>query len=353
MARRASPWFWADRNGWFVNHEGRRHLLGAHPNDAQTPRKSQKSGHWNAPKEIEAAFHKLMRGDQRPVDNDAVVNVLDDFIAWCYENRKPRTADRYKDFCNRFVKSCGSLGVNQLTGSHVTKWLSDNPSWNSTTKRNAITSLQRGFNWAVKNRGLARNPIRGMEKPEAKRRTDIISSTEFEKLISNCNDERFCEVLIVSYDSGARPQHKTRLEARHLQIDRQRAVIPANEAKGRVVRAVYFPTDRSMKIIKRLVRERPEGPLFINRRGNPWTASAIKNRLEEFDQLMGRRITHYSLRHSFVTRKLIAGVDSHVVAALAGHQDTKMIDRVYSHIADNHEFMLKEAARDVSPKKGA
>ncbi|MFL6545383.1 MAG: tyrosine-type recombinase/integrase [Candidatus Udaeobacter sp.] len=352
MARRASPWYWADRQGWFVNHEGRRCFLGAHPNQAPAPRKSARSGRWNAPEEIEAVFHKLMRGDRRPPDNDAVINILDDFIAWCYENRKPRTADRYKDFCNQFVKSCSSLGVSQLTTAHVTKWLSGNADWNSTTKRNAITALQRGFNWAVKNRGLARNPIRGMEKPEAKRRTDIITPAEFEILINKTQDQRFKEILIVSYDSGARPQEIKRLEARHVQVDKQRAVIPAIEAKGRVARAVYFPTDRSMKIIKRLLKERPEGPLFINRRGNAWTASAMKNRLEEFDGIIGRRVTHYSLRHSFVTRKLIAGVDSHVVAALAGHQDTKMIDRVYSHIADNHEFMLKEAGRDVSPKKG-
>ena len=49
-------------------------------------------------------------------------------------------------------------------------------------------------------------------------------------------------------------------------------------------------------------------------------------------------------RHGFITRKLIAGVDSHVVAALSGHSNTKMLDDTYSHIADDHRFML-EAAR--------
>ena len=58
--------------------------------------------------------------------------------------------------------------TSDLNPGHVTAWLNSQRTWNSTTKRNAITALQRGFNWAVKNRGLDRNPIRGMEKPEAK-----------------------------------------------------------------------------------------------------------------------------------------------------------------------------------------
>ena len=48
-----------------------------------------------------------------------------------------------------------------------------------------------------------------------------------------------------------------------------------------------------------------------------------------------------------MTRKLRAGVDSHVVAALVGHKDTKMIDSVYSHVADDHEFMLDAAKKNI------
>ena len=38
-----------------------------------------------------------------------------------------------------------------------------------------------------------------------------------------------------------------------------------------------------------------------------------------------------------------------MVAALVGHKDTKMIDAVYSHVADDHRFMLAEAKKDVQP----
>ena len=63
----------------------------------------------------------------------------------------------------------------------------------------------------------------------------------------------------------------------------------------------------------------------------------------------GKRFNHYAFRRTFITRKIIAGVDSHVVAKLSGHQSTAMIDRHYSAVANDHEFMLRMAAQDIAP----
>jgi hypothetical protein len=127
-----------------------------------------------SPPEVEDAFFKLMRGDTpKPTDDDAVVCVLDDFITWCRENRASRTTARSKDFIQDFVKAddgglkFGTIPVTRLTGKHVTAWLRQRPTWGNTTKKNAITALQRGFNWACKNRGLERNPIRGGGRADA------------------------------------------------------------------------------------------------------------------------------------------------------------------------------------------
>ena len=241
------------------------------------------------------------------------------------------------------------LSVNQISGQHVSHWLSNRTTWGPTTSRNAITVLIRGFNWAVKNRGLTVNPLKGMEKPQGRRRTEIVTAEEFEKLLAAIPDRPFRDLLIVSYDCGARPFELKNLEARHCQLDRNRAVIPASEAKGRKhTRTIYFPTERSMEVMRALVEQYPAGVLFKNRLGNQWTGMAVKCRLEDLDHVLGRRVTHYSLRHSFVTTKLLAGVDSHVVAKLAGHLDTKMLDKVYSHVADDYEFMLREAQKKIN-----
>ena len=58
MARTASPWFWEERQGWYVNKNGQRQFLGQHPEGAPAPRKHK--GKWNAPQQILLAFHSLM-----------------------------------------------------------------------------------------------------------------------------------------------------------------------------------------------------------------------------------------------------------------------------------------------------
>lgn len=358
MARKPSPWYRSERNEWWVHIHGEDHCLGKHPDDAPKPQKSKKSKRWNAPKEIETAFHSLMRGDKpQPTNDDTVIAVLDDFITWCKENREQRTWQRYEDFIQDFVKAddgglkFGAIGALHLNTGHVTKWLNQRGTWGPTTKKNAITALQRGFNWAVKNRGLPRNPIQGMEKPQAKKRVEVVTPAEFEEAMGHVSPW-FKDLLVVSYDSGARPFEIKELEARHVQLDKERAVIPAEEAKGRKrPRVFYFPTERSLEIITRLVNERPEGPLFLNRRKNKWTGFAVKCGFARLEKITGKRIQHYALRHSRITDWLVSGVDSHVVAKLSGHTDSKMIDTTYSHVQDDYEFMLKNAKKRANPKK--
>lgn len=327
MARTPKPWYWKARKSWYVTINGERHNLGSDKKEAMDE------------------FHKLMASPSARLKNDAVAAVLDDFLTWCEENRAPKTFTRYRDFIQAFIDKHGLLRVRDLHSSQVTAWLNERSTWNSTTKRNAITALMRGFNWAVRNRGLDKNPIKGMEKPEAKRRATVVTENQFEQLLANVKDQAFRDLLILSYDCGARPFEIKRLEGRHVQLDKQRAIIPAEEAKGGIPRAVYFPTARSMKIIRRLVKERSEGPLLRNNRGRPWTDMAVKCRMERLEETVGFRVRHYDLRHTWITRKLIAGVDSHVVAALSGHSDSSMIDQVYSHVADDHRFMLEAAKK--------
>lgn len=357
MGRKPSPWWWDEEQGWYVNYQGKRRFLGKHPDGARKPQKSDKTGKWNAPKLIEDAFLVLLGGGE-PVPQptpagDSVQDVLKDFVKWARENRATLTAERYKQFLEDFINATvdkqlvGLLPVPTLTSKHVTAWLNRKETWGPTTKKNAITAVQAALNWATANRGLDRNPIKGMKKPEAKRRKGVVTPAEFEAILGKVTGP-FADLLTVSYDCGARPFELKDLELRHVDFDKRRAVIPADEAKGRKhTRTIYFPTDRSLEIVRRLCAERAEGPIFRNSRGNKWTGNAVKCYFARLEKIIGKRVKHYDFRRTFITRKIIAGVDSHVVAKLSGHQSTAMIDRHYSAVADDSEFMLKQAERDI------
>lgn len=330
MARTAKLWFWEARGIYCVYVRGKKHLLGSDKTEATR------------------LFHELMgRPENKPVEIDAnsVAKVLDDFYESAKQTVAPRTASRYWDFLQEFIKHSGRVPVADLTAAHVTAWLETKKSWNSTTKFNAVTAVQRALNWSVKNNGLKFNPIRGMEKPKQKARSATVQPEEFEAILKLVKDQRFRDLLILTYDCGARPFEIKRLEARHIEMDKHRAVLPTGEAKKNIPRAIYFPTPRSVAMIKRLMKIHPTGPLLLNRDGAPWDGHSVKCRFARLEKKIGRRVRHYDLRRTFITDKIKAGVDSHVVAKIVGHQSTAMIDKHYSVIGEDAEFMLAQAKK--------
>ena len=156
MARIASPWFWEERQGWYVNKDGQRHFLGEHPEGAPLPRKHK--GKWNVPQTIVQAFHAIMAAtaDQSvpktsPGDGPVVVEILDKYLDWCQKHRAGRTYEWYHDHIQNFLDSLpdpAALTVAELKPYHVIEWVDSHDDWSPAYKRGAIISLQRPFNWA-------------------------------------------------------------------------------------------------------------------------------------------------------------------------------------------------------------
>lgn len=332
MARPNKPWYWKARKGWYVKIEGTRYPLGPDRDEAFR------------------RYHELMaKGPEqaKPTKSKYINEVLQAFLDWTKQHRSPKTHRGYGDFCDPFNKHYFGLLIEDLTPAHVNEWLGTRTTWNQTTRRNAITCLMRAFNWGVKMGYIDHNPIRGMEKPQAVARTSIVTPDDLNDILSSIADSAFKDLCVVSFDLGCRPQEIKLLEARHVQLDKQRCLIPGTEAKGGKPRAIYIPTERSLTIVRERIELHPEGPIFRNLKGNPWTASAVRLRFQRLETKIGKRFRQYDFRHGFITRKLLAGVDSHVVASLAGHSNTSMIDKVYSHVADDHRFMLNAAKQDI------
>ena len=84
----------------------------------------------------------------------------------------------------------------------------------------------------------------------------------------------------------------------------------------------------------------PDDLVFCFRRGMPWEASrAMKPMLKEFGLLtdaMGQERTPYSLRHTYATIRLEAGVPIHLLANQMG-TSVEMIEKHYGHIRLRNE----------------
>ncbi|HEX6964098.1 MAG TPA: site-specific integrase [Lacipirellula sp.] len=385
MARRARPWYRADRGVWCVTIDGKRHNLG--------PEK----------KAAFDAFHKLMlQPRRRQAVMDSVASVMDPFLDWVQRNRSAATYEWYRCRLQSFVDHYPALTIAQLKPHHVERWAGDGKR-SVTTRRNSMRSVKRCLKWAVSQGYLSESPIAHLEIPGGQSREVYIPPAEFQQLLGFVTDPRFAELLSVTYECGCRPQESLRVESRHVDLERRRWIFPASESKTKSMpRVVYLP-ESATEITRRLVAEYPKGPLFRNAAGRAWTKDAIGCAFDRLQVRMGKaqmkarevkvdekdvaafaktlkkerfhggqrvkksqadlmcearckltqrmardfapRYSLYALRHSWATNALKNGVDALTVAILMGHRDPSTLARTYQHLSHNPEHLLSQALR--------
>ena len=102
-------------------------------------------------------------------------------------------------------------------------------------------------------------------------------------------------------------------------------------------RMVPIMAEPALQILRDTYRDAdPDEPCFdVHTRGGGHTYTRTKwfeRRCYTTCELAGiDRVSPHELRHTVATAALVAGADAHSIAALAGHSDTRMLIKTYSH----------------------
>jgi integrase len=341
MPRKHPQPFWREaRQCWYVQLGTRQHRL--------------------APDRDEAfrLYHDLMARPPQPAatavqgPSAPVIALLDAFLEWTKRNQAPRTYRWHRENIEPFARAIPpGLTVAELKPYHVTRVM-DAKDWADNTKNGFARSIQRAMKWAEKQGLIERTPIPHVEKPGRQRREDYITPEEFEAVLGWFPDERFRDVLVTCWETGCRPQELRAVEARHVDMANRRWVFRVKESKGKTQSRIIYLTDRAFEITRRLCEAHPAGKLFRNADGEPWTKYAINCRFHRKAKRFGKKYCLYTLRHSFATRMLLAGVDAIIVSMWLGHKDVSTLAKVYQHLQQRPEFLhakLREA-NDNQPK---
>ncbi len=164
------PWFRKSRESWFVEFNGKQINLG---------------------RDKEAAFEKYRKRLAAPpetlrvVDSSLVVVLCDNFLGWVEKHRSAATCGWYLERLQEFASKYPHLTVDE----------------------------QQGY--------IDTNPIAEMETPSAGRRENTVSKVEFDEIFGCVRNDALRDLLVVSYETGYRPQESLRVEARHLDSKNQ------------------------------------------------------------------------------------------------------------------------------------
>jgi integrase len=277
-----------------------------------------------------------------------VGNLTAKYLLWCEKHRAPRSLEWYRGYLKDFLLHPGiaELDATAIKPFHVTEWVDGKTTWGANYTRGAIVAVQRVWNWAIEQGHLDSTPLARMKKPPAKRREIYMKTEDYQAILALIPEtDPFREFFIFAWLTGARPQEVRHIEPRHVELDRERIMFPAEESKGKRAKRIIYLHGEALEIVKRLMAIHTEGKLFRNKRGTGWSKYAVCNRMICLSRQTGKRMFMYASRHGFGTRKLIQGHDHLTVAALMGHADGSMLAKIYSHISED-EVHLKKALQD-------
>ncbi len=384
MARLPKPWYRAERKAWFVTINGVQHNLGPDKKDAQR------------------RFHALMREPKsKRVSSLSLAAIIDEFLEWVQKNRSPANYEGYRYRLERFARQYPDLTPEDLRPYHVEKW-ADSYDVSVTTRRNYLRAVKRCIRWAKEQGYIDDSPVAYLKIPAGANREIVIRPDEFEAILALAPDRSLKDLLIAAWETGCRPQEILKVTAHHVDLVNKRWIFKRSEAKMKRNARVIYLGDQAFAITKQLMQQFPEGPIFRNSRGRPWTTCAVNCAFRRIRLRLGmekliqqggvdpsevdafkkslkptrvckgkvikksdtelrsearRKLRYkravalapkyslYALRHSFATNALERGLDALTVAVLMGHKDPSMLARVYQHLSHNPERLLEQARK--------
>lgn len=359
--RQPHPWYSETRSGggWFIKLNSEQHFLGKHPVGSAKPVK--RYGRWNPPSEILVEYHKLMAMRDTASKADYTFDNICALYIEELQQENPKLAKRYMQILDKFSaftykgRRIGKLLVNaELEPIHLEMWAKNYPS--DQTKRTYITFCKAVLEWAIrkKNLNVVKNPLADARVPKVTSRAVVISEQEHLALLDFWKRDCFCDFLQGMWFTGARPGELSKVEARHFSDGLWR-LDPTEHKTGRVTGKdrLIGVSDDLLEIVERLIKLYPDGPIFKNSQGRPWTISAMFVRFERAREkkIIRPEVVPYSYRHAWATHALETGrLDLYEVAKALGHQTTQMVMLHYDHSRKNVEHLkdiFKRARRSV------
>lgn len=338
MARPRKPWFRSRTNEWCVTIDGTQVPL--------TKGRQNKA-------EAEREFHRLMSLRDEDADSQAtsgsVVTLLGRFLGWVKKHKSDATYEGLRYYLRSFVRFKGikTLPPHKVTIPLVERWLDSHPGWKA-SRRHAILSVLRAFNWAVKRGELNKNPIANIDVPAQKRVTTYLTAEQRTAIFNATKDRAFKNFMTALQETGCRPGEACAVEAKHVDLAAGVWVLPEHKTGNKTgkPRTVYLTRDM-VNLTRELMVKNPEGPIFLNYRKRPWNRNAVRCRFRKLRASFPEfgHFSAYSFRRAFVTDALERGVGVAQVAELVGHVGTDMVMRHYNQLQERVKYMREMAEK--------
>ena len=234
-------------------------------------------------------------------------------------------------------------------------------SYAEATVARKVAAVKSFFSFLQAEGKLKANPTEQLASPKVgKMLPKPLSVQEIDELLeqparrSTPEAKRDRAMLELMYATGLRVTELVSLDIEDVQLEGEKPYVRL-VGKGNRERQIPLldqPVQELSEYIRfarpRLVGERDETALFVNRRGERLTRQGFWLILKGYATEAGirGRVTPHTLRHSFATHMLRGGMDIHKVQELLGHANISTT-QVYTQVSREH---IREAYEKAHPR---
>lgn len=340
MSRNASVWWNAQKKAWCSDVGGQRKVL-AHG------RRSRAAA--------ETKLRALL--DQQALLREVhgaitVARLCEQFLADSEQNLERATYESYRYGCQKFVDLFGDRLAHTLEPLDIQRFsLELKRTLNDTSRAIVLRSVQRCFNWGVESRLIPPHHLGRIRKPKSRTRDRYLADDEFQKILraTNPRDARrigapFRRLLLAMDWTLCRPSELARLKWEHVHLNQNVAILPHHKTKRTGKPKVVPLIPKLKRLLQWVKRHQTSDHCFLNSRGEPWTLSAIEQRMKHVKDRSGiHDVVPYTIRHRAATNAILRTGDLKMTSLLLGHTSTATTER-YTHLAQQHLVNFAERA---------
>jgi integrase len=181
----------------------------------------------------------------------------------------------------------------------------------------------------------------------ASSRARYLTIEECRRFLHACDATTFRPLARAALETGMRYGELARLEVSD--FNKAAGTILVRKSKTARQRYVILTPEGVLFFSDACAGRRPEEIMFLKPDGKRWTHGAQGRYVRMANERAGINppITFHMLRHTWASLAVMGGVPLVVVAKNLGHVDTRMVERVYGHLAPS---FVADAIRAGAPR---
>ncbi len=242
-----------------------------------------------------------------------------------------------------FLNNDNLNSVSRKDFSNYTKHLAKKELAPSSITRK-IASIKGFFRFLSYKRYIKDNPaisITALKLP--KKLPKVLTISEIDKMIKADLDIKESAIIELLYSAGIRVSELVNLNIKNVDLSQKLIKVFGKGSKERLVPINQKCVDKIKKYLKQReiisLKFNSNNNLFLEDNGKPVTRQKVYKIIRRQGELINKKISPHTMRHSFATHLLENGADLRVVQELLGHASI-VTTQLYTHIS-------KKALRDV------